>query len=413
MRDSIITGLDIGSSKIRVVVGQKVDGRELNIVGLSEVASEGIAKGVIKSIEDAVSSISRAFEAAERMTGLPVERAYVSISGSHIKSDTSKGVIAVAKADGEVRAEDVERVIEAAQAVSTPPNYEILHVIPREFTVDSQTGIKDPVGMTGIRLEVEVQIIQGMAAQIKNLTKVVYRAGVEVEDLVVASLAAAEAVCSRRQKELGVCVLNIGGSTTSLAVFEEGEVIHTYVIPIGAGHITNDIAIGLRTSIDTAEEVKVRYGTANPQDIKRKEDVDLGQITQGEAGVVSRRHIAEIIEARVEEIFKLSDTELAKLQRSGKLPAGVVLCGGGAKLDGIIALARKVFKLPASLGSPRQIKSAVDKIDDPSLATVVGLVRWGENLTETYGQRGGLLDRFSPAAEVSQKVKRWFKSFLP
>jgi len=408
MRDSIITGLDIGSSKIRVVVGQKVDGRELNIVGLSEVDSEGITKGVIKSIEDAVSSISRAFEGAERMTGLPVERAYVSISGSHIKSDTSKGVIAVAKADGEVRAEDVERVIEAAQAVSTPPNYEILHVIPREFTVDSQTGIKDPVGMTGIRLEVEVQIIQGMAAQIKNLTKVVYRAGVEVEDLDLESLAAAEAVCSKRQRELGACLLNIGGSTTSLAVFEEGEVIHTHVIPIGAGHITNDIAIGLRTSIDTAEAVKIRYGTASLQDIKRKEDVDLSQITKGEAGVVSKRHIAEIIEARVEEIFKLSDVELAKIERSGKLPAGVVLCGGGAKLDGIIALARKVFKLPASLGSPRQIKSAVDKIDDPSLATVVGLVRWGENLAQTYGQRGGLLDRFSPAAEVSQKVKRWF-----
>src|SRR3989338_10992998 len=220
MRDSIIAGIDVGSSKIRV--------RGLHIVGLSEVTSEGISKGVIKSVEDAVSCISSSFEAAERMTGVPIERAYVSISGVHIKSDSSKGVIAVAKADGEIKQDDIERVIAAAQAVATPPNYEILHVIPKHFSVDSQTGIKDPVGMTGIRLEVEVQIIQGLSAHIKNLTKVVYRAGVEVEDLVVASLASSESVLSKRQKELGVCVLNIGGATASLAVFEEGEVIHTY-----------------------------------------------------------------------------------------------------------------------------------------------------------------------------------------
>lgn len=413
MKDSIITGLDIGSSKIRAVVGQRVSDHELNIVGLAEAPSEGVSRGVVKSVEDAVSSISRVFEKAERMTGIPIERAYVSISGSHIRSDASKGVIAVAKADGEIKPEDVERVIEAAQAVSTPPNYEILHVIPREFSVDSQTGIKDPVGMTGIRLEVEVQIIQGLAAQIKNLTKVVYRAGVEVEDLVVASLAAAEAVLSKRQKELGVCVLNIGGATASLAIFEEGEVVHTYVIPVGASHITSDIAIGLRTSIDTAEEVKIRFGTANVLDIEKKEDIDLSEITEGEAGIVSRRHVAEIIEARVEEIFKLADNELAKIDRSGKLPAGIVLCGGGAKLQGIIALARRIFKLPASLGAPRDFQTVIDKIDDPSLATAIGLVRWGDSLNQVYGASAGFLSRFSPTAEISQKLKKWFKSFLP
>lgn len=413
MKDSIITGLDVGSSKIRVVVGQKIDKTPLHIVGLSETVSEGISKGIIKSIEDAVSCISRAFEQAERMTGIPIERAFVSISGAHIRSEMSKGVIAVAKADGEVRAEDVERVIEAAQAVSTPPNYEILHVIPKEFRVDNQTGIKDPVGMTGIRLEVEVQIIQGFATQIKNLTKVVYRSGVEVEDLVVASLASSEAVLSKRQKELGVCVLTIGSNTTNMAVFEEGEVVHTYVIPIGSSHITSDIAIGLRTSIDTAEEVKIRYGYAHARGVEKGEDIDLAAITDGEVGVVSRKHVAEIIEARAEEIFKLADVELAKIERSGKLPAGIVLTGGGAKLDGIIPLARFVFRLPASLGVPRDIKSAIDKIDDPSFSGAVGLVRWGEQLSRNYEGERGILSRFSVTQDVGGKVKRWFKAFIP
>ncbi|HBH46115.1 MAG: cell division protein FtsA [Candidatus Jacksonbacteria bacterium RIFOXYC2_FULL_44_29] len=411
MRDTIIAGLDIGSSKIRVAVGQKIDGHELNIVGLAEVPSEGVSKGTIKSVEDAVSSISRAFESAERMTGVPVERALVSISGTHIKSDTSKGVIAVAKADGEIKPADVERVIEAAQAVSTPPNYEILHVIPKTFTVDSQSGIKDPVGMTGIRLEVEVQIIQGLSTQIKNLTKVVYRAGVEVDDLVLASLAASEAVITARQKELGVCVLSIGASTTGLAVFEEGEVIHSHVIPIGAGHITNDIAIGLRTSIDTAEEIKIKYGSAMPEEIGRKEDLDLARITEGEVGVVSRHHIAEIIEARMEEIFKLADVELAKIERSGKLPAGIILTGGGAKLDGVMQLARRIFKLPAAIGFCRAGKMAIDRVEDPSVSTAIGLVLWGEHLIKNYGANERMFS--NKAGEFSAKVKKWFKSFLP
>ena len=413
MRDSIIVGLDVGSTKIRVVVGQKIDGQSLHVVGLSETPSEGISKGIIKSIEDAVSSISRAFEMAERMTGVPIERAYVSISGAHIRSETSKGVIAIAKADGEVRGEDVERVIEAAQAVSTPPNYDILHVIPKEFRVDSQAGIKDPVGMTGIRLEVEVQIIQGLSTQIKNLTKVVYRSGVEVEDLVVAALASSEAVLSKRQKELGVCVLTIGGTTTNLAVFEEGEVMHTHVVPVGGSHITSDIAIGLRTSIDTAEEVKIRYGSAYPKEIEKGEDIDLGSITDGEVGVVSRKHVAEIIEARAEEIFKLADIELAKIDRSGKLPAGIVLTGGGAKLAGIVPLARAVFRLPASIGVPREIKSAIDKIDDPSLSGAVGLVRWGEQMHKERDGGGSIFGKFSVTQNVQDKMKKWFKSFLP
>lgn len=411
MREAIITGIDVGSSKIRIIVGQVTE-QGIRIIGLAEVDSDGISKGIINSVEDAVSSISQALEKAEQMTGIPLERALVSISGSHIISDNSKGVIAVAKADGEVKEDDIARAMEAAQAVATPPNYDILHVIPREFSVDSQTGVKDPVGMTGVRLEVNVQIIQGLSTQIKNLTKVVYRTGVDVSDLIVAGLASAEAILSKRQKELGAAVLNIGGATTSLSVFDEGDVMHTAVLPVGSSHLTSDLAIGLRTSIDTAEAVKLNYGHADPSQINRRDDLDLAEITEGETGVVSLHHIAEILEARVEEIFKLADKELIKIERSGKLPAGVVLTGGGAKLPGLIEVGRKIFRLPVSIGYPRNVSSAIDKINDPALSTAVGLVLWGYQLLG-QDQAGRLGRSFSSMTEASDKLKKWFKGFLP
>ena len=410
MKEKIISGIDIGSTFIRVIVGQ-VSENGLSIIGLSEVESEGVTKGVINSIEDVVSRISQVLEKAERMTGLPIESAIVSISGSHIMSHLSKGVIAVSKADGEINEDDVERAVEAAQAVSIPPNYEILHVIPREFSVDNQSGIKDPVGMTGIRLEVDVQIIQGLSSQIKNLTKTIYRTGVAVDDLVVASLASSEAVLSKRQKELGVCVLNIGGATTSLAVFEEGDVIYTSVVPVGGSHVTSDIAIGLRTSLDTAEEVKLKYGTAIVGSIDRREELNLEDVSKYDTGVVSKHHVAEIIEARMEEVFTLVDKELMKIERSGKLPAGIILTGGGSKMEGAADLARRVFKLPASLGYPREVPSAIDKINDPSLTTAVGLVVWGYNMGISE-PRKGILPIFAPTSQVSKKIQKWLKSLL-
>ncbi|KKT34661.1 MAG: Cell division protein ftsA [Parcubacteria group bacterium GW2011_GWA2_44_12] len=412
MKKKIIAGIDIGSTFIRVVVGQAGE-HGLSIIGLAEVDSDGVSKGVITSIEDAVSRISQALEKAERMTGVPIESAVVSISGNHIVSHMSKGVIAVSRANGEINEEDVDRAIEAAQTVSIPPNYEILHVIPRQFSVDNQPGIKDPIGMTGIRLEVSAQIIQGLSAQIKNLTKTIYRTGVDVDDVVVAGLATAEAVLSRRQKELGVCVFNIGGATTSLSVFEEGDIIHTAVIPVGSSHITSDIAIGLRTSLDTAEEIKFRYGTALPETVDRREDLNLEDISKHDTGVVSKHHIAEIIEARVEEIFKLADRELVKIERSGKLPAGVILTGGGAKLEGTIELARKIFRLPASLGYPREVPSAIDKVNDPSLTCGVGLVVWGYNSLSSENSRKRLMPSFASTSQVTKKLQKWFKSLLP
>ncbi|MFA5070737.1 MAG: cell division protein FtsA [Patescibacteria group bacterium] len=412
-REEIITGLDIGSSTIRVVVGQKNPNDEkLHVIGAAETPAEGVSKGVVTSIEEAVSSISACLEKVERMTGIPVEKAYVGISGTHISSQDSHGVIAVAKADGEIKEEDVERVIEAAQAVATPPNYEIIHVIPRSFTVDNQRGIKDPVGMTGIRLEVDAQIIQGLSSQIKNLTKCVYRTGVDIEDLVLGVLAASESCLTKRQKELGVALINLGVSTTSLVVFEEGDVLHTKILPLGAGHITNDIAIGLRTSIDIAEKIKLAYGSALPGEINKRDEINLEELEGGENAVISRKQVAEIIEARVEEIFKIVDKELQKIDRSGLLPSGVVITGGGAKLSGLVELAKKEFRLPASVGWPRDFMSAIDKINDPGYATALGLLSWGVGLKSKGGFSLGL-PKFSSVTDVTKKMKGWFKSLMP
>lgn len=414
-KEEVITGLDIGSTTIRIVVGQiNPQDKKIHIQGAAENPAEGISKGVVTSIEDAVSSISGVLEKVERMTGMPVEHAYVGINGSHVTSQDSHGVIAVSKADGEIKEDDVERVIEAAQAIATPPNYEILHVIPRSFTVDNQPGIKDPVGMTGIRLEVDAQIIQGLSSQIKNLTKCVYRTGVDIDDLVLGVLATSEAALSKRQKDLGVVLVNLGGATTSVLVFEEGDVLHTAILPIGSGHITNDIAIGLRISIDLAEKIKIEYGSALPEEINKREEINLADIDSKEEGMVSRRHIAEIIEARCEEIFKMVDKELQKIDRSGLLPAGVVLTGGGVKLPGVIEVAKKEFRLPASLGYPLDLGStAVDKANDLNFSTAVGLIYWGKSLGGLKGGGKISLPKFSSMTEATSKMKKWFKSLIP
>lgn len=413
-KEGIITGLDIGSTTIRIAVGQlNPHDHKIHVLGAAEHSAEGISKGAINSIEDAVSSISGALEKVERMTGVPVEHAYIGINGSHITSQESHGVIAVSKADGEIREEDVERVIEAAQAVATPPNYEILHVIPRSFTVDNQKGIKDPIGMTGIRLEVDAQIIQGLSAQIKNLTKCIYRTSIDIDDVVLGILASAEAVVTKRQKDLGVALLNIGGTTTSLLVFEEGDVLHTAILPVGAGHITNDIAIGLRTSIDLAEKVKIEFGSALPEEINKRDDINLSEIDSREEGIVSRKHVAEIIEARCEEIFKMADKELQKIDRSGLLPAGIILTGGGAKLSGLVEVAKREFKLPAALGYPLDLgPTAVDKVNDLNFSTAIGLLYWGAgSMEKPTGPKQRL--QIPGVDEVSSKMKKWFKSLIP
>ena len=413
----IIAGLDIGSTAVRLVVGQRAENSQdqIHIIGAAQVPAEGINRGVISSIEDAVSAISGGLEKAERMIGIPINSVWVGISGGHIISQHSQGTVAVARSDGEISEDDIERAVEAARTVATPPNYEILHVIPKSFTVDGQTGIKDPLGMTGVRLEVETQIIQGLSSQIKNLTKAIYRTGVDIEDLVLSILATSEAVLSSRQKELGVSVVNIGGATTSLVVFEEGDIVHTAVLPIGSDHITSDIAIGLRISIDTAEKIKLEHGLALSARVGKRDELDLAEFEGGESNFVSKKYISEIIEARVEEIFDKIDGELKKIDRSGKLPAGIVLTGGGSKLPELVELAKRKLRLPASIGQPVGIISAIDKINDPAFTTAIGLVLWGNQLASRPGKgmMGKIFKSLPSFKSLSGQAKKWFKKIIP
>lgn len=409
-KEEIIVGLDIGSQKIRTIVSRvDFETEKPQIIGLGESFSNGIRRGVVVDVEEATSSISSSIEKAERTSGVPIEHAFVSVGGSHVISENSKGVIAVGRADNEITDDDVSRAIDAASAISLPPNHEILHVVPRYFIVDNQEGIKDPVGMNGVRLEVEAVIIEGATSYIKNLTKCIARAGIEIDDLIVSPLAASYSVLSKKQKELGVVLVDIGGGTTGLVVYEEGDLMTVSVLPIGSEHITNDLAIGLRTSIEDAERIKLEYGVAVASDIGKSDQVDLSKIVGGEQQLVSRKKIVEIIEARLSEMFSMIDKELRKIDRSGKLPAGIVLCGGGAKLPNIVDLGKKELRLPAQIGFPESIPGVVDKMDDPAFATSEGLIMWGlSHVEERKGSVG-----ISSMGNTVDKIKSWFKTFLP
>ncbi len=410
-RLNIFTGIDVGSSQVRVVVAQKdAQSDQPTIIGIGVALMNGMQKGVITDVEEAAQSISQALDAAERVAGAPIERAYVSINGSHISSQNARGVIAVSRADGEITADDVARVINAAQAFSLPANREILHVLPQNYIVDGQEHIHDPVGMTGVRLEVEAHIIEGSAPFIKNLTKVVNQSGVHIEDFVFAPLAAAMAVLDKKQKELGVALVDLGGGTTSLAVYEEKTLLHTNVLPVGSSHITNDIAIGLRTSIEIAEQIKIEHGTALPEEVKANEMMVVGEASEEES--MSRKEMTEIISARLDELFAFVDKELKQIGRSGLLPAGVILTGGGAHLPGIVEVAKKKLRLPVRIGRPQTLVGVVDQTNDPSFAVVLGMIAWALEQEEhsSYARRSLHLPNISNSV---QKMRDWMRTFLP
>jgi cell division protein FtsA len=410
-KSRIIASLDIGSSKIRTVVGTLEEKTQTpNIIGVGVTPSGGLRKGSVIDVEETINTISTSLEDAERMAGEPINHVFLGIGGSHLESLNSKGVIAVSHAGNEITEDDVDRVLEAAQAVSIPGNRRILRIIPKSFTVDEQKGIKYPVGMTGIRLEVEAHIVTGLVPAIKNIEKCVLQAGVDIDDIIPTSLAASEAVLSKRQKELGVVVLDIGSGGTSLSVFEEGTTLHTAVLPVGGESVTNDIAIGLRTSIDTAEKIKIEYGSCIPEDINDRETIDLSLVSKIDSHKVSKKHMAEIIQARYHEIFILAKDELAKIHRDGMLPGGVILTGGAVKMPGTIDLARETLNLPVQIGFPQNFEGVVDKIDDPAYATAIGLLIWGSRLeTRSYGfhfKGIGIKKMFG-------QVKDWAKSLFP
>lgn len=415
-RGNFFVGLDIGSAFVRTVIAQEAPGEDrLRIVGVGSLPSQGMRRGAVVDIEEAVQAVNASVEQAETMAGVAAQDVTVGLGGTEIFSQDSKGVVAVGKADGEVLNDDIQRVLQAAQSIPLPLNKEILHVLPKSYRLDDQKDIKDPLGMHGVRLEVDALIIGGSSPHIKNTARCVEQAGMVLSSTVVEPLASSLAILNKKQKELGVVAVNIGSATTSLAVFEEGELLHVAVLPVGAAHITHDIAIGLRTSIDLAEQVKIHFGTALSHEVDKHEDIDLSKLDVQEEGLVSRYHVTEIIEARVEEILHFVNEELKKIGRAGLLPAGVVITGGGSKLPGVVEMAKEVLRLPAQVGYPQPLGGILDKVDDPEFATALGLVLWAQQNADTHGFHGqGMLSSFPGSFKgAAGKMKHWFDKFLP
>lgn len=407
----LFAGLDVGSAKIRTVVGTIDEKTQMpNVIGVGIAPSTGLRKGQVIDVEETINNITASLEDAERMAGEPVHHVLLGISGNHIESFNSKGVIAISNPGNEITEDDIDRVLEAAQAVAIPNNRRILRIIPKSFTVDEQKGIKYPVGMTGIRLEVEAHIVTGMIPAVRNIEKCVLQAGVDIQDIIPGALAACEAVLSKRQKELGVVVVDIGSGGTSVSVFEEGTILHTAVIPVGGENVTNDIAIGLRTSVDTAEKIKIEYGSCIPDEVNDREMIDLSSFSKIDMQKISKKHLVEIIEARYHEIFLLVKEELAKIHRDGMLPAGVVLTGAAVKIPGIIDLARETLNLPVQIGFPQNFEGVVDKIEDPAYATAIGLLIWG---TRFESRHFGFRFKGLNLRKTFSGIKNWAKQLLP
>lgn len=407
-REKIIAGLDIGSSKVRTVVGVLDPEKGTpNVIGVGTASSTGLRKGAIIDVEEVIQSISASLEEAERMSGEPIHSVFASVGGTHLEMIKSQGVVAIG--GHEITEADVDRVLDAAQMVSMPQNRRVLKIVPRSFTVDNQTSIKYPVGMSGIRLEVDAFIIAGQTPNINNLEKSINQAGVDIDDLVPVPLAVAEAVIDKRQKELGVVVVDIGAGGTSVIVYEEGMLMHSVVLPVGGESITNDLAIGLRTSVDTAEKLKIEHGSVEQKEIGNRDLIDLSLLSRNDDQKVMKSQVVEIAKARAEEIFDMVNAELRAIEREGKLPAGAVLTGAGAKLPGMTELARETLKLPVQIGFPIEIDGIVDKIDDPAYATAIGLLVWGSRFE---GGRSFSMGNFN-FKKTFNNISSFIKNFLP
>ncbi len=398
-----IVGLDIGTSSIKILVAKKSEESDLEVLALVRGNSAGVRKGVIIDIKEVSNIIQTLASQVLEISGQKISSTYVNIGGSHIFCTPSHGLVSVSRADQKISEEDINRVLQAAQIFSLPSNKEILEVFTKEFIVDGEKEIKEPLGMQGVRLEVEVSVLAGFSPYLKNLNQAVLGSGLQIADRLPSIIAASRACLSQRQKEIGVAILDIGAGTSDLAVFEEGDLIHLAVLSIGAGHITNDIAIGLRTDIETAEGIKLGFGKCLSKASAKKEKIE----TEGEEPVFfSQRLLSKIIMARVSQIFREVNKELKKISRQGLLPAGIVLTGGGAKLPKIIELAKKEFRLSCRQGVPQGI-SLSEK--DPSLATVCGLVLGGVDLEEERDEPSlGTFGR-----ELGAKIKKIFKIFVP
>ncbi len=416
MKTNIITSIDLGSSVVRCVIADvsQEDG-QIRILGVGIAEAKGVRRGAVIDINDASDAIAESVEKAEQMSGERVKEAIVSIGGAGVTVKETQGVIAIGQATGEVNDDDVMRVIEAAQAVSIPTNNEIIHVIPRSFRLDDQRDIKEPIGLRGVRLEVDAVIVEAPSNHVKNLTSALSRADVVISDFIIEPLAAAESTLTKKQKELGVVLVNLGASTTSIAVYEEGELFHTAVLPVGSDFITHDIAIGLRTEIEIAEKVKFEYGSANMDSVDQRDMIDLSHIDERETEPVYHYHVLEIIQARLDEIFELVVKELDAIGKDQMLPAGAVLTGGGAHMPHIVEFAKNKLRLPVTIGQPVNLLGVVDHVDDSSYATVIGLILWAidDNQYTASFTDGAIGNIGSGAKDISDKVRKMFSRFLP
>jgi cell division protein FtsA len=374
-RDPVVVALDIGTTKICTLLAEIDQNRQLNVVGVGTAPSAGMRKGVVVNIDEAAQAIQLSVERCERLSGYTIESAFVGITGSHIRGTNRRGVVAVSPNAPEITSVDVDRAMEAARVQAISNDHEIIHVIPRGYTLDGQDGVRDPVGMAGRRLEAEMHIVTGGSSAIRNLVRCVNRAGLQIDSLILQPLASAEAVLSRGEKDIGVAVADVGGGTTDVAVFVDGAVCHTGSFPVAGNHITNDLSLGLRAPFSVAEQVKIQHGSAVMSEVEEADAIEVQTYDQDEMEWVSRRLVAEIIESRMHEIFGLIQAEIARTGYEGRLPAGVVLVGGTADLKHIRILGRDVLSLPVRVGMPKGAVGLTDTVSRPAFATTIGLLR--------------------------------------
>jgi len=421
-KDKIITGIDIGSSKVTTIIATSQEDSKVNVIGISSVPSKGLRKGQVVDIDEAVESINKSLESAERMAGVSVGSAFVSVDGTHIESQNSKGVVAVSQPEGEISQNDMLRVIEAARAISLPSSRDILHVIPRHFIVDSQGGIKDPVGMNGVRLEVETHIVTGAATALRNIAKCVSAVGVNVVGMVFSGFAGSYSVLTDTEKELGVILVDFGGGTTDISIFTDGAPAHSAVLPVGARNVTNDLAIGMRISQDSAEKIKLAL-SAPPktavepdeknENKKKNDEIDLSSLSiEEDVKNVSKKTLTDgIIKPRLREILNMVKLEIQKSQYEGLTPSGVVITGGGAATVGMLDLAKQELQMPVRIGIPQEATGLIDEVSSPEFAAGLGLVIYGADFQDE-DVRLPLVGRIEIKSIVTKSVG-WVKNLLP
>lgn len=423
-RRKIITGLDIGTTKICALIAELNGEDNIEIIGIGLAPSNGLRKGIVVDIDKTSHAIKSAVQKAERMAGQKVESAYVGIAGSHIKSINSHGVVAVTGDEKEIKESDINRVLDAARIIPVSSEEDILHVLPREFIVDGSPGIQDPLGMSGIRLEVETHIIKGASTSIQNLVKSVLRAGLSVDEVVLEPLASSQAVLSNDEKELGVVLADIGGGTTDLIVFHEGSIAHTSVLPVGGNHVSNDIAVGLRTPVSEAEKIKIMHGSVYSEQIEESEKIEVLAASGRERKQLSRKLLSQVIEPRMEEIFNLVKKELDQVGPKDLTPAGMVLTGGASLLSGSAELASEITELPVRIGEPDYVNGLSNVIDNPVyikkgdnvpraiFSTAVGLIEYGINNGDAKKVSASSNNSREVVSSFFSKLKEWFSEFF-